>query len=233
MRRGGLPPIFCGSRSKAKRICGKMGANVDASSPDHYSVSTSISKGLRIFMGTHFSMQSFRRGYFSLCGADCEDAPEDAMCPVIPIPARGPLTAAGEPEQSLHDLRAVVMTLQPGTRKAIPLSGQQNPELPALVLYIRGSMSESRVRVQHKTQRRNSHGSARARKNLRGVRMSLVPRPYPAERLLQKVRKKAERFPFACKPKTARAAGARRATERVAPERAAATRPSGPAVGCS
>jgi hypothetical protein len=174
-------------------------------------------------MGTLSSIQSFRGGYLSPCGAACEYAPESTDCAVNPVPAQRLLSPlgklpTGKPEQSFHDLRAVVMTSQPGTRKALPSSGQENPELPALVLYIpRKNEREPRPRAT-KTPRRVSHGSARARKNLRGVRMSLVPRPYTGERLLQEVREETERFSCTREPKTARATGERRATERVATE---------------
>lgn len=183
-------------------------------------------------MGTLSSLQSFRRGYLSPCGAACEYAPQSTDCAVIPVPTQRLLSPlgklpAGKPEQSFHDLRAVVMTLQRGTREAFPSSGQQNPELPALVLYIPRKKERERPRAT-KDPRRASHGSARARKNLRGVRMSLVPRPYPGERLLQKVREETERFSDAGKPKTARAAGDRAATGRVASERTPC-----PAVGSS
>lgn len=183
-------------------------------------------------MGTLSGLQSFRRGLFSLCGAACEYAPESTECAVIPVPAQRRMSPlgklpAGKPEQSFHDLRAIVMTLQRGTWKAFPSSGQQNPELPALVLYIPRKKERERPRAT-KDPRRDSHGSARARKNLRGVRMSLVPRPYSGERLLQKVREETERLSDARKPKTARAAGDWAATGWVASER-----PSRPAVGSS
>ena len=183
-------------------------------------------------MGTLASLQSFRRGLLSLCGTAYQYAPETTDSAMIPVHVQRLLSSlgklpAGKPEQSFHDLRAIVMTLQRGTWKAFPSSGQQNPELPALVLYIPRKKERERPRAT-KDPRRDSHGSARARKNLRRVRMSLVPRPYSGERLLQKVREETERLSDARKPKTARAAGDRAATKRLASER-----PSRPAVGSS
>jgi hypothetical protein len=53
--------------------------------------------------------------------------------------------------------------------------------------------------------RRIRHGIARALENLRGVRLSLVPRPGPGECLLQGMRSQAEGLSIAGKPKKARA----------------------------
>ncbi len=168
-------------------------------------------------MGTLSRMQSCRRGCLSHCGAACEDAPERAVRPMLPA---GKLSRPDKPEQLFHDLRTMVLTLNPGTGEAFPTTGQQNPELPALVLYIpRKNEREPRPRAG-KDPRRISHGSARARKNLRGVRMSVVPRPYTGECLLQEMREETERFSYAREPKTARTTADRAVTGRVATERA-------------
>ncbi len=65
-----------------------------------------------------------------------------------------------------------------------PPSGRENPELLCLVFSTPRKNRYKEVRRDEKGIRRISHGIARATESLRGVRLSLVPRPDPGQCLL-------------------------------------------------
>ncbi len=78
-----------------------------------------------------------------------------------------------------------VMTKRAGTQKAIPR--QDRRILSSLLLFHspRGTTRTTTIQRDAKGQRRKGHGTARSIEGLRGLRLSLVPRPESRNCLLQ------------------------------------------------
>jgi hypothetical protein len=85
--------------------------------------------------------------------------------------------------QNFQDLRAMSMTKNESTQAAIPHQGIRILSCRVQFSLPRGMdvQKKSRREIEHS---RRSHGNARAIESLRGVRMSLVPRPNNGEYLL-------------------------------------------------
>jgi hypothetical protein len=77
------------------------------------------------------------------------------------------------------------MTKNERTQAAIPHQDMRNLSCRARFSSPRGTAVENKSRRELARIRRISHGNARAIEGLRGVRLSLVPRPNPWECVLQ------------------------------------------------
>jgi hypothetical protein len=80
---------------------------------------------------------------------------------------------------------AMYMTKNEKTRAAIPHQDARNLSSRSRFFLPRGNRMSKQGRRETTEKRRIRHGIARALENLRGVRLSLVPRPNPGECLLQ------------------------------------------------
>ena len=85
--------------------------------------------------------------------------------------------------RKFQDLRVTNMTKNERAPAAIPHQDMRNLRSPAWLSVPRGAQN-NRGRRELLQTRRNRHGFARAIENLRGVRLSLVPRPDSRECLL-------------------------------------------------
>jgi hypothetical protein len=85
--------------------------------------------------------------------------------------------------RKFHDLRALNMTKNERAQAAIPHQDTRNLNCPAWFSLARGARDHKNRRELARIGR-NSHGTARAFENLRGVRLSLVPCPDPRNGVL-------------------------------------------------
>src|ERR1035438_2746660 len=90
----------------------------------------------------------------------------------------------GQPPK-FQNLRAMSMTKNERIPEAIPHQGTRTLNSHTRFFPTRGYETLKQVRREQTRTWRISHGFARALENLRGVRLSLVPRPDPRECLLQ------------------------------------------------
>src|SRR5271157_1916251 len=95
------------------------------------------------------------------------------------------------------------MTKNEGTQAAIPHQDTRNLSCRAWFSSPRGKTMKKQSRREKTRTRRFSHGIARAIESLRGLRLSLVPRPDPGECVLPGVRDKTEGLSIAGEPETA------------------------------
>jgi hypothetical protein len=84
-----------------------------------------------------------------------------------------------------QNLRAMSMTKNERIPEAIPHQGTRTLNSFTRFFLTRGNKTLKQVRREKTRRWRIRHGFARAIENLRGVRLSLVPRPDPRECLLQ------------------------------------------------
>jgi hypothetical protein len=104
---------------------------------------------------------------------------------LIPAPKRS-AEASGEGEgPKFQDLRAMSMTRNERIRLAIPHQGTRPLSSIGRFFLPRGNKITNELRREKTRTGRIRHGIARAFEDLRGVRLSLVPRPDPGECLLQ------------------------------------------------
>jgi hypothetical protein len=106
---------------------------------------------------------------------------------LLPTPERF-AEAFGEGQSgSFQDLRAMSMTKNERIRAAIPHQGTRILSSHARFFLPWGNRLSKQNPRERTGNWRIRHGIARAIENLRGMRLSLVPRPDPRERLLQKL----------------------------------------------
>src|ERR1035437_6554634 len=95
-------------------------------------------------------------------------------------------SGVGQPRK-FRDLRAMSMTKNERIRAAIPHQGTRTLSSYARFFLPRGDKMLKQSRRERTGIWRFRHGIARAIENLRGVRLSLVPRPDPRECVLQRL----------------------------------------------
>jgi hypothetical protein len=104
-----------------------------------------------------------------------------------------------------QNLRAMSMTVNETTREAIPHQGTRILSCLATFSLPHESATNKRIRWEIKPRGTKGHGIARALENLRGVRLSLVPRPNRGECLLRAMSDQTQGISFAREPETSRA----------------------------
>jgi hypothetical protein len=112
----------------------------------------------------------------------------------------------GNLEREFQILRADIMTKNKRSQTAIPHQDMRILSCFAWFSSPRGTaVTKNNRRERTQQQRRIVHGIARAIENLRGMRMSLVPRPDTCKCLLPGLRSKAEGLSVSREPETSRA----------------------------
>ena len=115
----------------------------------------------------------------ALSSANEQETGAEKGDPAVPSVSRRCSAEAFRAAQSrkFQILRAKVMTKRAGTRKAIP---HQDGRIPSRLLLFhspRGTTRSTKTQRDAAGLRRKSHGIARSIEGLRGLRLSLVPRP--------------------------------------------------------
>ena len=105
----------------------------------------------------------------------------------IPVPLCRVEVQKVKPVESINSriCAPMVMTENKRAKAAIPHQDTRNLSCPPWFSSPRGTTCKTDFRREKKDMRRISHGSARDFEGLRGVRLSLVPRPDPWKCLLQ------------------------------------------------
>ena len=182
-----------------KQRCGKSVTWIDAKEPYRYLWLTKSRIGLwECCRKLFFDLGAERDGRVSILAADQQSprrgtgqASGLATRPSVVLFLLKARTTAqwAKPIRELQDLRAMVMTKkQRESTGGNPPSGQHKPEMPVLAPFTPPRKnSNNTFRREKKYMGRTSHGSARAIEGLRGVRMSLVPRPGGRKGVLQGV----------------------------------------------
>jgi hypothetical protein len=104
---------------------------------------------------------------------------------LLPTPRRSAEASRDGQPSKFQDLRAMSMTKNERIRAAIPHQGERTLSSHARFFLPRGNKMLKLSRRESTGIRRIRHGFARAFEDLRGMRLSLVPRPDSRERVLQ------------------------------------------------
>jgi hypothetical protein len=139
-----------------------------------------------IFRETLHCRKVETQGILSLSTVN-EQLPEDEIISGLlhPTPKHSAEVYRNGQPPKFQDLRAMSMTKNERIRAAIPHQGERTLNSHARFFLPRGNKMLKLIRRESTGIRRIRHGFARAIEDLRGMRLSLVPRPDSRERVLQ------------------------------------------------